>query len=220
MKKVRETLASLLVILVLFGAGFGAGFAVRYWQTVKRQHATVTAIETTSHDLRLPAEAEKRVVTSSEIRAAIDEIREFATCSSIYEVKKTTDVWRSVDDIALPGTRSTVAVRCQGVVKAGYDVDRITVAVDEQSETVYIRLPQPEVLDNYVIVDTVDVSGSVNNILHPLSFDQYRQVIVSVEAEGLEQATQKGLFTQAENSFRHIVTQCLAGVTDYRIVFL
>lgn len=219
MKKVRETLASLLVILVLFGAGFGAGFAVRYWQTVKR-HAAATTIAAAANDLRLPREAEQYVVTSSEIRAALDEIREFATCSSIYEVSKTADVWRSVDDVALPGTRNTVAVRCQGVVKAGYDVDRITVAVDARSETVYIRLPQPEVLDNYVIMDTVDVSGSVNNILHPLSFDQYQQVIVSVEEEGLAQATQKGLFARAEESFRHIVTQCLAGVTDYRIVFL
>lgn len=220
MKKVRETLASLLVILLLFGAGFGSGIAFRNWQTVKRQHTAVAVVETAASDLRLPGETEKYVVTSDEILSAIHEIREFAACSGSYEVSRTSDVWRSLDSVALPGTRNTVSVNCQGVVKAGFDVDRIAVTVDPKSETVYICLPQPAVLDNYVIVDTVDVSGSVNNILHPLTFEQYRQVIVSVEAEGLAQVIQKGLFIRAEESFRHIVTQCLAGVTDYRIVFL
>ena len=134
------------------------------------------------------------------------------------------DVMRSmllvVDDRDLPLTKNTVAVDCQGVVKVGFDVGKIAVEVDEESETVYIRLPAAAVLDNYVIVDTVDASASVNNLLHPLTFEQYQQVLVSVEEEGLAQVTEAGIFEDAETAFKLIVTQFLAGVTDYRIVFL
>ena len=219
MKKVRETLSSLFIILALLAVGFGSGFAWCHWYEAQQQ-TTVAVVQAPTDGLHFPGEAEKVVVTRDEIEAVLDEIREFATYSGVYTVRKTEDVWRCVDDFSLPGTRNTVSVCCQGVVKAGFDVDQIDIEVDSVSETVYIRLPQVEVLDNYVIVDSVDASGSVNNPLNPLSFDQYRQVIVSVEEEGLAQVTRMGIFELAEESFRHIVTQCLAGATDYRIVFL
>ncbi len=180
----------------------------------------MNVVEAPADGLHLPGEAEKVVVTRDEIEAVLDGIREFATYSGIYTASKTEDIWRCLDDLDLPGTRNTVSIHCQGIVKAGFDVDRIGVEVDAVSETVYIRLPQVEVLDNYVIVDSVDTSGSVNNPLHPLTFEQYQQIIVSVEGEGLAQVTQMGILDLAEESFRHIVTQCLAGITDYRIVFL
>ena len=215
MKKAMKTLAALCAMLLFAALGFGGGL----WYSARTPDAaTVTPVP--ADVLSLPGEAEKVVVTREEIEAVLCEIREFATYSGRYTVSKTEDVWRSLDERALPLTRNTVAVRCEGVVKAGYDLDRVSVEVDDRSETVYIRLPEVSVLDNYVIVDTVDASGSVNNPLHPLHFEQYRDVIIGVEEEGLAQVTEKGLFRHAEESFRKLVTQCLAGVTDYRIVFL
>lgn len=214
MKKVWETLNSIFLIGLLLSMGFFAGSSYE----VRKQPTIV--LQPQADLLRLTGEIERYVVTLDELEAVLQEIRELATFSGRYKAVKTADGWRCLDDLNLPLTRNTVAVSCEGIVKAGYDVDLITCEIDEASETVYIRLPHASVLDNYVIMDTVDVSGSVNNILHPLSFEEYLKVIVSVEEEGLAQVTEQGLFERAEEGFRNLVTQCLMGVTDYRIVFL
>lgn len=219
MKKVKETLGSLCVILLLFALGFGTGVGGCLWHQAKNQPAAAI-LQPPADLLQLPGETEKFIVTLDEIEVTLRELQEFATYSGTYQVSRSEDVWRCLDDWGLPLTRNTVAVACEGVVKVGYDVNLIAVEIDEKSETVYLRLPPVSVLDNYVIVDTVDASSSVNNLLHPLSFDQYREVIVSVEEEGLAKVTEKGLFEHAEESFRRLVTANLAGVTDYRIVFL
>ena len=219
MKKVKETLGSLCVILLLFALGFGAGVGGCLWHQAKSQRAAAI-LQPQADLLQLPGETEKFIVTLDEIEVALQELQELATYSGTYQASRSEDVWRCLDDWGLPLTRNTVAVKCEGVVKVGYDVNLIAAEIDEQSETVYLRLPPVSVLDNYVIVDTVDASSSVNNLLHPLSFDQYREVIVSVEEEGLAKVTEKGLFEHAEESFRRLVTASLAGVTDYRIVFL
>ena len=219
MKKVKETLASLCVILLLFSLGFGAGVGGCLWHQAKNKPAAVI-LQPQADLLHLPGETEKFIVTLDEIEATLQELQEFATYSGTYQVSKRDDVWRSTGDWDWWLTRNTVAVQCEGVVKVGYDVNLITAEIDEKSETVYLRLPSASVLDNYVIWDTVDASGSFNNPLHPLSFDEYREVIVRIEDEGLEKVTESGIFEHAEESFRRLVTANLAGVTDYRIVFL
>lgn len=219
MKKVKETLGSLCVILLLFALGFGTGVGGCLWHQAKNQTAAAI-LQPPADLLQLPGETEKYIVTLDEIEVALQELQEFATYSGTYQVSKSEDVWRCLDDRNLWLTRNTVAVACEGVVKVGYDVNLIAAEIDEKSETVYLRLPPVSVLDNYVIWDTVDASGSVNNLLHPLSFDEYREVISRVEEEGLEKVTESGIFEHAEESFRRLVTAALAGVTDYRIVFL
>lgn len=218
MKRIKETLSSLLVIILLIAFGAGIGVYGDRWYTAQKHEGIIH--QSNEDLLQLPGETERYVITQDEIEARLREIREFASYSGIYEASRTEDVWRNLDDLSLPGTRNTVAVHCEGVVKAGYDVDLISVEVDAENETIYIKLPPVSVLDNYVIVDTVDTSGSVNNILHPLSFEQYRQVIVSVEEEGLKQVTEKGLFEHAKEASQNLIIQCLAGVTDYEVKFL
>lgn len=219
MKKVKETLGSLCVILLLFALGFGTGVGGCLWHQAKNQTAAA-ALQPQPDLLQLPGETEQFIVTLDEIEVALQEIQELATYSGRYQASRSEDVWRCLDDLHMPLTRNTVSVKCEGVVKVGYDVTLIDVEIDEESQTVFLTLPPVSVLDNYVIVDTVDASSSVNNILHPLSFDQFREVIVGVEEEGLTQVTEKGLFEHAEEAVRRLVTASLAGVTDYRIVFL
>ena len=218
MKKIKETLSSLCVILLLFALGFGAGFGGCLWHQASRQSGTIHLPP--ADLLQLPGETEQYIVTLDEIEVRLQALQEFASYSGRYQIHRSEDVWRQVNNWNLALTRNTVAIKCEGVVKVGYDVNRIAVTVDAASKTVYLRLPPVSVIDNYVIWDSVDASGSVNNILHPLSFDEYREVIIRVEEEGLAKVTEEGLFEHAEESFRRLVTASLAGVTDYRIVFL
>lgn len=215
MKKVKELLGSLLVIVLLLGVGAFGGY---YYAT--RYGANEIVLQDDGQDLKLPGETEVRVITANEVEAAIEEIQEFATYIGRYSVVKSEDDIRKEFGWDFFGlTTNSISIKCEGVVKVGYDLSGVSVAVDDESRTVYIKLPEPKVLDNYVIWDSVECEEK-NNILNPIEFSQYQTIISEMESDGLEKVLDEGIFDAARENFRTVVTHYLSGITDYRIVVM
>ena len=218
MKTVWKTLSSVisgaLIILFLFGAGFLTG------RKYGKKAEVVNQPEGNELDIKLPGEVEKRVVTVNEVQSRLAEIGELATYSGEYTVKQAEDYTRYfIDDIAIPGTTNSIQIECQGIVKVGYGLEEITPTVDNESQKIYIALPKAEVLDNYVIWDTVKCSEN-NTILNPIDFAQYQDMISDIEQQGLEQAESNGIYEKAESHVKRLIQNFLAGFDEFEIVFL
>ena len=69
-----------------------------------------------------------------------------------------------------------------------------------------------------MIWDTVKVSER-NNILNPIDFSQYQELIDEIEEDGLRIATEEGIFQKAKDNLKQLITGFLMGV-EYEIVFL
>lgn len=171
-------------------------------------------------DLELPAEVEKRIVTVEEVEVVLVEISQFSTYSGEYTTTKSAEYTRYfLDNIAVPGTTNTINLECKGVVKVGYDVEDITIEVDNDSQKIYISLPAPKVLDNYVIWDTVKCQEE-NNILNPIDFEQYQALIAEIEEDGLALVEADGIYADAEENMMTIIRNFLSGFEDFEIIFL
>ena len=101
----------------------------------------------------------------------------------------------------------------------GYDVVEITIEVDNDSQKIYISLPAPRVLDNYVIWDTVKCQEE-NNILNPIDFEQYQTLIAEIEDDGLALVEADGIYADAEENMMTIIRNFLSGFEDFEIIFL
>lgn len=216
-KVVRDAAMGFLMIAVLLAVGFGGGYAYRQYTLEKNAE-----VVDNSHDpgLQLPGEAEKRIVTTDEVQAKLIEIDQLATYSGEYSVTKSADYTRHIlDDIPVPGTTNSIALDCTGVVKVGYGVGDIVPKIDDESQKIYIALPTPAVLDNYVIWDSVQYAES-NNILNPIDFAQYQTLIQEIEEEGLAKAEEKGIYEAAEENVKMVIQNFLAGFEGYEVMFL
>ena len=216
-KAVRDVVVGLLVIAGLLAAGFAGGYIYR--QCTLEKNAEVVD---NSHDpgLQLPGEAEKRIVTKDEVQAKLIGIDQLATYSGEYSVTKSADCTRHIlDDIPVPGTTNSIALDCTGVVKVGYSVSDIVPKIDDKSQKIYIALPTPAVLDNYVIWDSVQYAES-NNILNPIDFAQYQTLIQEIEEEGLAKAEEEGIYEASEENVKMVIRNFLAGVKGYEVIFL
>ena len=216
MKKLKETGSSLLIVILIAALGFVGG----YWYHSQKTEDEAEVIDDTTPDVKLPGETEKRIVTIDEVETKLAEIGELSTYSGRYEVTKEADYSRYfLDDIKVPGTKNTVHLECEGIVKVGYNLEDIGVNIDNDSYTICISLPKATVNDNYVIWDTVKCVED-NNLLHPIEFDQYQTLIDEIEAEGLSQSEDKGIYTEAENHLKNIIINFLSGMDDYKVKFL
>lgn len=215
-KAISSTIAVLLTLAIVFGAGYFAG---SYPKNEAEVVEPVTPVEE-KFDLELPAEVEKRIVTEEEVEVVLVDISQFSTYSGEYTATKSAEYTRYfIDNFAVPGTTNTINLECKGVVKVGYEVEDITVEVDNDSQKIYISLPVPKVLDNYVIWDTVKCQEE-NNILNPIDFGQYQSLISEIEADGLVLVEADGIYEDAETNMKVIISNFLSGFEEFEIVFL
>ena len=220
MAKVRKAISSTIAVLLTLAIVFGAGYFVGSFPDEDAE--VVEPINPTEEefDLKLPAEVEKRIVTVEEVEVVLIDVSQFSTYSGEYTTTKSAEYTRYfLDNIAVPGTTNTINLECKGIVKVGYDVDEITIKVDNDSQKIYISLPAPKVLDNYVIWDSVKCREE-NNILNPIDFEQYQGLISEIEDEGLALVEADGIYEDAKANMETIIRNFLSGFEDYEIVFL
>lgn len=215
MRRIKETICSLLVIAIIAAAGFGGGC----WYCCQKTDEQKTVVVNTAADLKLPGEVEKRIVTIDEVETKLVEIGELSTYSGEYTVTKEADESRYLNKIKILGTENTVHIECGGIVKVGYDVHDIGVEIDDDNYIIYISLPEARVNDNYIIWDTVKCTEK-NSLLNPIEFEQYKTLIDEIEDEGLAQAEEKGIYLLAEENIKFIIENVISGESGFKVKFV
>lgn len=218
MKKFFRVISGIMACVVLLAIVFGAGLYIGSYE--EEDGTAVTEENASDFDLKLPGEVEKRIVTREEVEVKLFALSEFATYMGEYTVSETVEQLRYLfEDVPILGTKNTLAVEASGIVKVGYDVYHITTRIDDESQTIYISLPEPGVLDNHIIWDSV-VSVEKNNILNPIDFKQYQDLILELEKLGLEKAEADGIYQRAEEQLKVLIENFLSEFVEYEIVFM
>ena len=220
MKKKSKSISIILSAIILIGL-IGAAFAGGYFIGIKQMpEAEIVENPVVENDLQLPGEVEKSTVTVEEIKSKLNEISEFSTYESEYEVTKGKKYQRHMlDDITVPGTANEVTLKCKGVVKVGYNMSEINPVVDPQSGIIYISLPEIKVNDNYIIWDSIECVEN-NNILNPIDFNQYKELATEMEALGLQDAEMKGIYDNGEKYVKDLIVNFLGCFDGYEVKFI
>ena len=139
-------------------------------------------------------------------------------CSEYDQVLGKDDLRAVLEDVNLFFTKNSITISAKGIVKVGYDVSDFRVEVDNNK--IYITVPQAKLNDNYVIWDTVQCSEK-NNIFNPIEFEQYQEIITEIEARGLEDAVNNGIYEKSDKQVKKLVKEFLSEFTDeYEIVYM
>ena len=125
-----------------------------------------------------------------------------------------------LDDIPVPGTTNHIELTCAGSVKAGYDLEDIVVKVDNDSQKIYVSLPEAKINSNQLTWDSSMECNEKNNILNPIDFEQYQTLISDIKAEGLREAEKNGLYDTVEQNAKNLITNFLGCFAGYEVVFM
>ena len=215
MKKCFKIILSIFVLALTFVVGF---------QTANLRNEGKWKLEQKNNqsgiDLKLRGENEKSIVTIEEVEAKLKGIAELSSYSGEYTVTYGRDSARYwLDNIKIFGTTNSIEIKASGVVKVGYDMSKMVINVDNDSSKIYIKLPEIQLNDNYVIWDTVTCSES-NNILNPIEFSQYEEIVDEIEQMGLEDVESKGIYDNASENIKNIIKAFLSGFKEYEIVYM
>lgn len=207
---------SAICVIITFFVAIAISIYISYKIGIHNAPPTTVYVPSDS-SLSLPGEKIKRVVTKKEIDMKLAEIKELATYSGSYHVKWSEDFSRQLGNTVIPGTTNIITFECDGVIKVGYNLDNISFKIDE--DKIELKLPKPEILDNYVIWDSV-ICDEKNNILHPINFDEYKIVLETIEQEGVKEAEKKKIYDLAEKNMKLLIKNALSVFSDYSVKFV
>ena len=217
MRKLIKSLLEIVAVLIVFGAVYGIGYYVGT-KCTRAENVEVVVAKNVGRNIELPGEVEKRVVTKKEVESKLSEIAELSTYTDEYKVTLSKDATRHfLNDIPVFGTTNSIEITCSGIVKVGYDMNEIKTEVSD--DKIYISLPEAKLNDNYIIWDTVECSEK-NNILNPIEFAQYEEMISELETMGLTDAESTGIYRKAEEKLKKIINGFFSEFVDYEIVYM
>ncbi len=109
----------------------------------------------------------------------------------------------------VPFTTKTFIVSYDGVIKAGVDLSKVEVHVDEAGKKITVKLPDSQVLSHEIPEDSIGVFDESDNVLNRISITDYTS-FTGDQKEAMEQrAKDNGLLTSAEEKAREAVDTLL-----------
>ena len=216
---VFTSLINTIVIVALFLGvnGVNALELFKHEDETKTKGRAIIPTEITGQILSSYSDTEEcRVVTIVEVESAMSQIGEITTVSYDYSgVSYESDCSKFFQwEVGL--TRNSIEVEYEGTIRAGYVIEDIQVSVDNENEIITLTLPDVQIFSNEITDEDIDWDNNFFNHIDP---DAATDLIEEAREDELEEAIENGLYTEAEENAKMVITNILSEVCDYEIVF-
>ena len=166
---------------------------------------------------------EPAIIAIMNIEGTIKDIGELATAEYGYTIAQTTDKPNmKVVGFEIPFTSSKVIYSYEGLIKAGIDFNKIEVTVNEANKTIFIELPDAEILSSEVDFDSLIVYDAKYNPFNVFTFSDMNLGLTALKEKAEESAITNGLLIRAADNAQSILRTTVMSFYDpgeYKIEF-
>ena len=122
----------------------------------------------------------------------------------------------------IPGTEKSFVSKWDGKIKAGIQIDKIKIDVNESNYKVLITLPAAEILSYETF--NVEILDEKNNIFNPISVEDKNQQDEATKETMIKRAIENGLLDMAQKNAEGIIASLICVnpeiTSDYTIEFI
>lgn len=165
------------------------------------------------------------VFDAAAVMEEIKEIGELATVEYRYTNVGTLDASKKLfkTNFDLPGTKKTVVMTMDGVIKIGVDVNGIKISANETSKTIIITLPKAKLLSNELDENSLQIYDETSGLFNPITLEDNSALRNEIKIKSEENAQANGIYEQAEENAKNIlrcILEAIPGLKDtYTIQF-
>ena len=120
----------------------------------------------------------------------------------------------------VPFTTKTFIVSYDGIIKAGVDLSKAAVEVDEAGRRITVTLPDSRILSHEIPEDSIEVFDESDNVFNRISITDYTSFTGDQKKIVEQRAADNGLLTGADEKAAEAVDALLRhmpGVEDYTL---
>lgn len=151
------------------------------------------------------------VITSAQIQEQLGSIRELVTQKYIYtnaDRGEYTKKWLWGWDV--PFSDKSLLVKYDGTIKAGIDLNKVEIKVDEGNRTITVTIPPSQITDHNVPQNTIQTFEMKDGLFNKVTPDDSNELISQGKEAMEEKAKERGLLTEADREAEAIVRAFLS----------
>lgn len=149
------------------------------------------------------------VITLEEVESRINDIGELSTVEYLYsDAGKFTDA-HQIKDFNIPLTTKSFIVKWDGSIKAGIDLAKLKVNINEDSKTIVMHLPKAEILSHEIDENSLQTLDETKNIFNPISVDDVATFIGESKDYMEEKAVKNGLLDKSIDNVQTVIKEQL-----------
>ena len=151
---------------------------------------------------------EETLVSGETISSGIREMGELNTAEYYFSRTENVENTKQLDLTSLgidfkadiPLTTNSFTYSYDGEIKAGIDFTQVTVEVDNETKTITVKLPETKITSSEIDPDSYKLYSVTNNILNPISPDDFALSLSDLIHTEEERAIEKGLLQKAQKN--------------------
>lgn len=149
-------------------------------------------------------------ITSDTVKQQLGSLSDLITQEYAYtnaDIREESETW--IFGLTKPGTKTRLVVTYDGVIKAGIDLSRVQVTVNEERREITVSLPASRITDHNIPQETIDIVEVKNGLFNKISLDDYNAFIGEQKPPMEKKAIDYGLLRKADEEARKLVEALL-----------
>lgn len=226
MEKYKHVLIKLLIIVSVVLAVVGGLFFKGYTSAKEKYESYIEELENKVDELSNPIAVYTNALTEVDIQlisSKIQNIGELATIEYLY-----TDAGKFEDPKQLfgkniPFTTKSFIAKWDGIIKAGVDIEEVTVEVNNLKKEIMIRIPEAKILSHEIDSNSIETLDQKNGLFNSVKVEDVREFDKASKEAMEKRAIENGILDKALENAKEMIEKLLNNDVikeqQYKIIF-
>lgn len=144
-------------------------------------------------------------VTIDLIKSEIHDIGEIATIEYLYTDAGKFENPKQLFGINVPFTTKSFIAKWDGIIKAGVQVDKIIVEINDANKEIIVHMPKSIILSHEINKESIETLDEKDGLFNPVKVDDVRE-FDKVSKEAMEErAIENGILDKASENAKEII---------------
>ena len=197
--------ALILVILAIFFNGY-SNATKKYEDIVADLRQQVATLE---QKLKEPPstwddQPTKEIIIDL-IKSEIKDIGELATIEYLYTDAGKFEDAKKAWGINIPFTAKSFITKWDGIIKAGIQIDKITVEINDANKEIIVHMPKAEILSHEVDSESIEILDEKDGLFNKVTVENTVQFEATSKDTMEERAIENGILDKAFENAKEII---------------
>lgn len=143
------------------------------------------------------------------LHSEIQNLGELATTEYLFtDAAKFSDS-KQIKSWNIPFTEKSFILRWSGTIKAGIELNKVSITIDESTKRIIVSVPTAQILSYSIDSDSVEVLNEKDNIFNSISIDDKVRFDAKTESAMKQRAIENGLLEKAQKNAEDVLTRLI-----------